>query len=122
MAQASQIRRALLHIVPPGQQARAAAVIHLSWSVSENGNRLRAATCRSSWGTSCSSSPIGREFDFLAGVDLRISLRRLDSIRNAGCSLNCGPCNGPSGRPNNRPAGDVASCRASNDGRRTRSR
>ena len=30
MAQASQIRRALLHIVPPGQQALAAAVIDLS--------------------------------------------------------------------------------------------
>ncbi len=67
MAHARQSRRALLHIVPPGQPARAAAVIDLhSRNVQvfvEDDLPTLAARLE--------------EFDFLAGVDLRISLRAL---------------------------------------------
>jgi hypothetical protein len=67
MAHARQSRRALLHIVPPGQQARAAAVIDLhSRDVQVfAGDTLPNLAARL------------EEFDFLAGVDLRISLRAL---------------------------------------------
>jgi len=84
MAQARQVRRALLHIVPSGQQARAAAVIDLS------GPALRAGPAHASAHALANSDVqlfVGddllaladrlAEFDFLAGVDLRISLRAI---------------------------------------------
>jgi hypothetical protein len=67
MAQASQTRRALVHCVPPGQPPRAAAVIDLRGGdvqlfVGDDLPKLAARL---------------EAFDFLAGVDLRISLRAL---------------------------------------------
>ena len=66
MAHARQSRRALLHIVPPGQPARAAAVIDLhSRGVQVFAGDLSTLAARL------------QEFDLLAGVDLRTSLRAL---------------------------------------------
>jgi hypothetical protein len=67
MAHARQSRRALLHIVPPGQPARAAAVIDLQSREVQVfvGDDLPKLAARL------------EAFDFLAGVDLRISLRAL---------------------------------------------
>ncbi len=78
MAQASQIRRALLHIVPPGQQARAAAVIELSRSVSEKREQAPASDVQVFAADNLLKLADRLEdFDFLAGVDLRISLRAM---------------------------------------------
>jgi hypothetical protein len=78
MAQASQIRRALLHIVPPGQQARAAVVIDLSRSVSEKREQAPGSDVQVFVGDQLLklADRLG-EFDFLAGVDLRIWLRAI---------------------------------------------
>ncbi|MBF8300410.1 MAG: plasmid pRiA4b family protein [Acidobacteria bacterium] len=67
MAHARQTRRALLHIVPPGQPARAAAVIDLHSRDLQlfAGDNLPTLAAKL------------EAFDFLAGVDLRISLRAL---------------------------------------------
>lgn len=67
MAHARQTRRALLHIVPLGSQARAGAVID-----------LRSRDVQVFAGDDLARLPARlEEFDFLAGVDLRISLRAL---------------------------------------------
>jgi hypothetical protein len=67
MEQARRSRRALLHVVPPGQPARAAAVVDLDSRDVQvfMGDNLLALAARL------------EDFDFLTGVDLRISLRAL---------------------------------------------
>jgi hypothetical protein len=67
MVHARQTRRALLHMVPPGQPARAAVVIDL---------HDRAAQVFAGEDLPMLAARLG-EFDFLAGVDLRISLRAI---------------------------------------------
>ena len=96
MAQAGQIRRALLHLVPPGQRPLAAAVIDLSRSGSEKREQapsrsalpaepgrdltddLASSDVQVFVGDNLLELPdrLG-EFDFLAGVDLRTSLRAI---------------------------------------------
>ena len=84
MAQARLIRRALLHIVPPGQQARAAAVIDLSRPAlpaepaHASTNDLALSDVQVFAGDDfVTLADRLEEFDFLAGVDLRISLRAI---------------------------------------------
>jgi len=93
MAQASRTRRALLHLVPPGQEARGAAVIDLSRRASEkrdhapNGSAEPADNATNDWASSDVQLFMANnllkladrleEFDFLAGVDLRVSLRTI---------------------------------------------